>query len=159
MAIWRKKDQAEAAPAAPSGHPAGHAAEPPAGDEPPRVSLFANANPPIRAQAYTTQRALQDLANAGSFKANPTMAAGDFKVSKDGGAFTNLATLPVCLPAGSVSVQFNLSATEMDADVVMVTAIDQTSPKEWADYYFTVETASASGGGGAGSAGGKILEI
>lgn len=77
---------------------------------------------------------LADLAIPGSWKLTPTIAAADFKVSKDGAAFANLATLPSEEPAGSGQVKISLSATEMDADEVVVRGIDQTAVKEWADH-------------------------
>jgi hypothetical protein len=74
------------------------------------------------------------MAVAGSFKSSPTISAGDFKISKDGGAFANLTNLPTVTPSGGVAVQLNLTATEMTADQVVITGIDATSPKEWADF-------------------------
>ena len=35
-----------------------------------------------------------------ALKASPTLAAGDVKISGDGGAFANLNTLPSVAPAG-----------------------------------------------------------
>jgi hypothetical protein len=102
--------------------------------------MAAPYNPPKRGEDFVIQIALEDFASPGTFKSNPTIAAGDFKVSKDGGAFANLTTLPTVTPASSVSVQITLSATEMTADVVMVTCIDQTAPKEWADLSFSIPT-------------------
>lgn len=78
--------------------------------------------------------------NPGSFKSSPTIAAGDFKVDKDGAGLNNLATLPAVDPAASVLVKVTLSATEMNADVVTVVCIDQTNPKEWADFAFSIPT-------------------
>ena len=83
--------------------------------------------------AYTFYRSLFSLALPGEFQGNPTLEAGDFKVKKDTGSFVNLATLPVLEPAGGTTVKFVLSATEMTASIVIVQAIDQTSPKEWGD--------------------------
>lgn len=76
------------------------------------------------------------LVNASSrpdFKAGPTIAAGDFKVSKDGGAFANLTNLPAAAPAAGVNVELSLTATEMQCDRLVISCIDQTSPKEWDD--------------------------
>ena len=42
---------------------------------------------PKRATAYKFYVGLTDQANTKLLKANPTLAAGDVKVSKDGGAF------------------------------------------------------------------------
>lgn len=104
--------------------------------------MAAPYNPPIKNQDFLCYVALQDMGVAGSFKASPTIAAGDFKVSKDGGALANLTTLPAVGPAGSIWVLINLSATEMNADNVAVQCIDQTSPKEWADMAFNIITLS-----------------
>lgn len=97
-------------------------------------------NPPVNAEDFIFYAALSDMNVKGSFKSNPTIAAGDFKVSKDGGALANLATLPAVTPASSVMVKFTLSSTEMTADNVTVVGVDQTSPKEWADFVVNIVT-------------------
>jgi hypothetical protein len=97
-------------------------------------------NPPVRAEDFICRIALSDMNVAGVFKSNPTIAAGDFKVDKDGGGLTNLNTLPSVDPAASVLVKITLSATEMTADVVTLVCIDQTSPKEWCDFVMTIPT-------------------
>jgi hypothetical protein len=74
------------------------------------------------------------------YQASPTLATGDVQISKDGGAFTNITTLPVVTPAAGTSVQVNLSATEMQAARIAVRFIDQTSPKEWEDQEIIIET-------------------
>jgi len=102
--------------------------------------MAAPYNPPKKAEDFKVQVALEDAANPGSFKENPTIAAGDFKISKDGGALANLATLPVVEPASSRLVTIALSATEMTADVVTVQCVDQTNPKEWNDLIFSIPT-------------------
>lgn len=102
--------------------------------------MAAPYNPPKKNEDFIIYIALEDMANPGSFKSSPTLASGDFKISKDGGAFANLATLPTNTPSSSVSVKIELSSTEMNADVIMVTCIDQTSPKEWADFAFSIPT-------------------
>jgi len=56
--------------------------------------MAAPYNPPKKNEDFLVRVALEDMANPGSFKASPTIAAGDFKVSIDGGALANLATLP-----------------------------------------------------------------
>ena len=101
---------------------------------------MANANPPKKAQAFSGSFCLSDMAVAGRFKVNPTIAAGDFKIDKDQGGFANFATLPTVSPAGGVEVFFTLSATEMTADIVTLTGIDQTTPGEWADWNLTILT-------------------
>jgi hypothetical protein len=73
---------------------------------------------------------------------NPTIAAGDFQVDKDGAGLTNLTTLPTVEPAGSKLVKITLSATEMNADVVTVVCSDQTEPPQWCDLIFSIPTTS-----------------
>ncbi len=102
--------------------------------------MAAPYNPPVKGEDFVIRVALADMAAAGSFKSSPTIAAGDFKVDKDGGGLTNLATLPTVDPASTVLVKISLSATEMTADVVTLVFIDQTSPKEWADFVLSIPT-------------------
>lgn len=102
--------------------------------------MAAPYNPPKKNEDFVIRIALEDMNNPGSFKSSPTIAAGDFKVDKDGGGLNNLATLPTVDPAASVLVKISLSATEMNADVVTVVCVDQTSPKEWADFVFSIPT-------------------
>ena len=105
--------------------------------------MAAPYNPPIKNEDFVIRIALADMANPGSFKSNPTIAAGDFKVDKDGGGLNNLGTLPTVDPSSSIWVKITLSSTEMNADVVSVQCIDQTSPKEWADFAFSIPTTSS----------------
>lgn len=100
-------------------------------------------NPPVKGEDFLIYIALEDMANPGSFKANPTIAAGDFKVQKDGGALANLTTLPSVAPASSIWVLITISSTEMNADIVGIQCIDQTATKEWADYAFAIPTTSS----------------
>lgn len=102
--------------------------------------MAAPYNPPVKAEDCIFYIALTDPANPGRFKANPTIAAGDFQVSKDGGAFANLATLPSVAPAGGIAVKITLSSTEMNADNVFIKAIDQTAPNEWDDWALNIPT-------------------
>lgn len=105
--------------------------------------MAAPYNPPVKGEDFVVYIALEDYTNPGNFKANPTLASGDFKISKDGGAFANLATLPTVEPASGIAVKVPLSSTEMNADNIIVTCVDQTAPKEWADYSFSIPTTSA----------------
>ena len=93
---------------------------------------------PRKNVAYTFYMALVE-SSTGSFKVDPTIAAGDFQVSKDGGAFANLTTTPTVEPSGSVSVKVELSADEMNADKVFITAID-ASGAEWNDSIQFIDT-------------------
>jgi len=102
--------------------------------------MAAPYNPPKKNEDFIIRISLADMSVAGSFKSNPTIAAGDFKVDKDGGGLNNLSTLPSVDPAATVMVKITLSSTEMNADVVTLVCIDQTSPKEWADFVLSIPT-------------------
>ena len=91
-------------------------------------------------EAATVDGIILTTFGAQDFKANPTLAAGDVKISKDGGAFNDLATLPAVTPAAGVAVQAALSATEMQAARITIAFIDQTGPKEWEDRVLVIET-------------------
>lgn len=102
--------------------------------------MAAPYNPPKKNEDFLIRISLENYTNSGNFKANPTIAAGDFKVSIDGGALTNLATLPSVSPAGSILVLLTLSSSEMNGDVITVVGIDQTAPKEWVDFVLSIPT-------------------
>jgi alcohol dehydrogenase YqhD (iron-dependent ADH family) len=102
--------------------------------------MAAPYNPPVKNEDFVLYVALSDVLDSTSLKANPTIAAGDWKISKDGGAEANLTTLPVVTPASGVGVKITLSATEMNADNVSIIGIDQTATKEWCDFYLSIPT-------------------
>lgn len=102
--------------------------------------MAAPYNPPVKGEDFVVYVALSSASNPTNFQSNPTIASGDFKVSKDGGALANLTTLPSVEPASSVLVKITLSATEMNADNVVVVGIDQTATKEWADFILSIPT-------------------
>lgn len=72
---------------------------------------------------------------------NPTVAAGDFKVSIDGGALANLGTLPAVSPAGSAIVKFTLSTSEMAGANATVICSDAAG-SEWCDLTINIPTAA-----------------
>lgn len=72
-------------------------------------------------------------------KTTPTIAAGDVKISKDGGALANATNLPTEAPAASGLVEIDLTAGEMNADVVVVRGID-VAGDEWVDWTVTIVT-------------------
>lgn len=90
--------------------------------------------------AYIMYVELPSQANPLVFQTNPTIAAGDFKVSIDGGAFANLATLPVVTPSGGKSVKIALSSGEMTGDNIKVVASDAAGA-EWCDQSWGIQTA------------------
>jgi len=85
---------------------------------------------PIRGEAYEFFIPLLDL-GTGEFLLTPTISPGDFRVSKDGADFADLATTPVVMPSAMGSVKVDLSALEMTADKVVVEGIDVTVNQEW----------------------------
>lgn len=78
-----------------------------------------------------------DASNPDDWKVNPTIAAGDFLVSTDGGTKVNLATLPVVTPAGSDEIRISLSAAEMNGAQVVVSAKD-VAGAEWQQAKLTI---------------------
>ena len=102
--------------------------------------MVAPYNPPVKNENFLIRIALEDMANPGQFKSNPTIAAGDFKVDIDGAGLTNLGTLPSVSPAASKLVLITLANTEMNGDVITLVCSDQTSPPEWADYVVSIPT-------------------
>ena len=91
--------------------------------------------PAKRGVEYIYYVTLVSQTNTKLFQNNPTLATGDFIISKDGGAFANLATLPVVTPASGDAVKIVLSATEMTADQVIVIASDAAGA-EWSDAFW-----------------------
>ena len=89
--------------------------------------------------AFICYTSLTSQANTKVFQVNPTIAAGDFQVSIDGGAFTDLTTLPVVTPSGSSTVKISLSAAEMTGDNIVVRAVDQAG-SEWCDQLIPLPT-------------------
>lgn len=96
---------------------------------------------PKKNTAYVFYVGLVDQADTKKLKAAPTLAAGDFKVSIDGGAFANLATLPTVTPSGGTAVQVSLSAAEMNGDNIVVTCIDAAGA-EWCDQVINIQTSA-----------------
>lgn len=94
--------------------------------------------PAKKAAAFTTWICLTSR-STGQFQANPTLAAGDVKISKDGGALANVATLPTIEPAGSIWVKLVLDTTETNADNLNVQFIDAAG-NEWNDVAINIPT-------------------
>lgn len=102
--------------------------------------------PPKRGEAYTLYFSVTDQANTNVFRANPTIAAGDFQYSRDGGAtFNNPATLPSAVAGNNRVVQAPLSALEMTptvGDKILFWGHDQVGA-EWQDYGEELTTVAA----------------
>lgn len=94
---------------------------------------------PIKNILWSFSTALTSVADPNIFKSNPTLAAGDVKVSKDGGAFANITTLPT---ASGTVVSVALSAAEMNGDVILVKFSD-VAGAEWQDELIEIRTVDA----------------
>lgn len=99
-------------------------------------------NTPKRGVAFKMYVGLVDQSNTKLLKANPTIAAGDFQISKDGGAFTNLTTLPSANPASGRAVMIDLSASEMTADNIVIQCVDAAGA-EWCDQLINLQTTAS----------------
>lgn len=98
--------------------------------------------PPLLSTEFIIYVGLYSVANSGKFQVNPTIAAGDFKVSKDGGALANLTTLPTVTPAGGKQVKITLSTAEMNGANITVVCSDAAGD-EWTDTIINIPTAAA----------------
>jgi hypothetical protein len=90
---------------------------------------------------YIFYVSLVSQADTKLMKVNPTIAAGDFKVSIDGGALANLGTLPTVTPASSAMVKITLSTSEMAGANATVVCSDAAGA-EWCDLTINIPTAS-----------------
>ena len=69
-----------------------------------------------------------------------TPAAGDVKISKDGGAAVNVTNLPTAITMGNGAIwDFSITSTEMQAAQVVVTVVDAAT-KAVTDQSFIIET-------------------
>ena len=84
------------------------------------------------ASGYIFYVGLISQASTKSLQGSATLAAGDVKVSIDGGALANLGTLPVVTPAASKSIKVTLSQAEINGDNIIVIFADATGA-EWCD--------------------------
>lgn len=91
---------------------------------------------------------LIDAANRPSYKASPTLAAGDVVVIRHTGGVwnvSNIGTLPAVVDAGATKqILVTLTATELTSDnldyPIIVQFVDQTATKEWDDQEIIVWT-------------------
>lgn len=96
---------------------------------------------PMFGVAYTFNINLLDRANVGDFKLTPTIVAGDFQISKDNAALTNIATLPTEVPAGSGIVMVTLTPSEMSCTKLSIRAID-IAGNEWTNGHWFIDIPS-----------------
>jgi hypothetical protein len=99
------------------------------------------AQTPVVGETFTFGVGLFDQSDVKLLVANPTIAAGDFTRSINGGAFANLDNLPTVTPAGGTRVEVTLSAAEGNTAAtggnIFVRWIDQAGA-EWCDGFAEV---------------------
>lgn len=93
---------------------------------------------PIKNVAYSFQLSLIDAATPTQFKDNPTLAAGDFQISQDGGAYSALTNTPIVATASDL-IDVNLTASEMNCDQVTIKMEDQAGG-EWLPMKIIIQT-------------------
>jgi hypothetical protein len=103
----------------------------------------ASTVPPERAAVFEFEMGLVSVADANVFQDDPTLAAGDVKVIKDGVLDGNIDTLPSAVTSCTRLITVTLSATEMDADVVTILFHD-ASGAEWQDAAVSINTTERS---------------
>ena len=101
---------------------------------------MASTLPPVKGAAFTFDIALVSQGDTDIFQTSVTLAAGDVTVSKDGGAFGNITSLPTEIGTSGVLV-VALTTTEMNADRVTVLFHDAAG-SEWQDACVTIYTAA-----------------
>lgn len=84
---------------------------------------------------------LVDSGSRPNYKSSATLAAGDVKVSKDGGAPADIAGLPTEIGSSGV-YRFSLTASEVDATTVTVICVDAAGA-EWDPLTAVLHTALA----------------
>lgn len=99
---------------------------------------MSNRNVPLYGQPYEFYVTLRSQTDSRLFQINPTLASGDVKISKDGGATANITTLPTVTPASGARVKVTLSASEMTCDQLGVLFSD-AADQEWCDLYVHIQ--------------------
>lgn len=96
---------------------------------------------PKKGVEYIFYIGLTSQADTKLLQGNPTIAAGDFKVSIDGGTLNNPSTLPSVAPASSKAVKVTLSTSEMNGDNIVLIASDAAG-SEWCDQLVNIQTSA-----------------
>lgn len=92
---------------------------------------------PLHGKSFEFSLVLVDSFLRPSFKSNPTISVGDFKISKDGGAFVNLTNTPTVNPSGGVRVSIELTSVEMTANDIAIHGTD-VSGVQWDDVFVNI---------------------
>ena len=97
--------------------------------------------PPKKNTSFVFETAFVDTASRPDFKAAPTIASGDFKISIDGTSGVALAANPAALSGATNIVRFSISGAEMNGDIISIMCIDAAGG-EWDDQLITIHTAA-----------------
>jgi hypothetical protein len=101
---------------------------------------MASSNPPYKGNQIIFDVPVTDSFNPGELKLYAIISPGDFKISKDDGAFVNLETLPEIVPPFSGWAKIVISPEESNCDRIKIQGIDQMSPKQYSDIYIEILT-------------------
>lgn len=110
--------------------------------------MAAPYNPPVKGEDLVLHIAVGDAVTQGKFLSGVTPATGEFKITKDDGSATNLATSAgassyvIQHPANPLLLKVFISASDMNADIVTITGQDATSPPAWVDFILSIPTTS-----------------
>jgi hypothetical protein len=105
------------------------------------ATVYKLSNNPIKAAAFTFDACLFSQADTKLVKTDPTLAAGDIVIYKDGVLDGNIDSLPADIGSSGI-IPFALSADEMDADRLVIWCHD-VAGAEWCDAIFTLSTVQA----------------
>ena len=104
-------------------------------------SVYVPNSPFTKNETYTFYLTLISQADTDIFQVNPTLAAGDIKVSIDGGALANITVLPIAIGAGKV-LSMSLSAAEFNGNEISIVFSD-VAGAEWQDALIVISTEQA----------------
>lgn len=102
---------------------------------------MASTVPPVKGTAYTFEMSLISQADTDIFQTSVTLADGDVQVSKNGGAFANIGTLPSEIGTSGV-LTVTLAAGEVDDRNAV--RFHDVAGDEWQDALVIIHTAGQS---------------
>ena len=88
--------------------------------------------PPKKNTSFVFYTALVDTASRPDFKASPTIASGDFRISIDGTSGVSLAANPAAVSGNTTVVKFTVTGAEMNGDIITILGVDAAGG-EWDD--------------------------
>jgi hypothetical protein len=101
--------------------------------------LYKKSNPLIAGSQYIFSAFLFSKTNSQDIKTTPTITSGDVKISKDGGAYSNISSLPVEVStSGELTVTLSPSETSGVVRYINVKFSDVVGD-EWCDAIYTLE--------------------